>query len=53
MQVIKYKNYNQRLTNISDVLLTEEQNGFRTGRSCMDDIFTIKEVIEKRREYNL
>jgi hypothetical protein len=44
---------NKRLTDISDVLLLEEQNGFRTERSCMDDIIIIKQVIEKRREYNL
>jgi sorting nexin-29 len=39
--------------NISDVLLLEEQNGFRKGRSCTDDIFTIRQIIEKRREFNL
>jgi hypothetical protein len=44
---------NKGLTNISDVLISEKQNGFRTGRSCMDDIFTIKQVIEKRREHSL
>jgi hypothetical protein len=30
--------------NISDVLLLEEQNGFRKGWSCMDDIFTIRQI---------
>jgi replication-associated recombination protein RarA len=39
--------------NILDVLLLEEQNGFRKGRSCTDDIFTIQQIIEKRREFNL
>jgi hypothetical protein len=38
---------------ISDVLLLEEQNGFRKGRSCMDDTFTIQQIIEKHREFNL
>jgi len=34
-------------------VLAEEQAGFRTGRSCMDQIFTIKEILEikkKRKE---
>ena len=26
----------------------EGQNGFRVGRSCVDSIFTIKQVAEKR-----
>ena len=31
----------------------EEQSGFRAGRSCMDNIFTLQQVIEKRKERNL
>lgn len=31
----------------------EEQNGFRAGRSCMDSIFSLKQVIEKRLAHNL
>ena len=34
-------------------MLREEQNGFRIGRSCIDNIFTIKQTTEKRREFNL
>jgi len=30
-----------------------EQNGFRIGRSCIDNVFIIKQVVEKRREFNL
>ena len=42
-----------RLQNIAETLLEEEQHGFRIGRSCIDCIFTIQQVIEKRREKNL
>lgn len=34
-------------------MLLEEQSGFRGGRSCIDDVFTLKQIIEKRREFNL
>jgi len=30
----------------------EEQSGFRTGRSCTDNIFCVKQVIEKRNATN-
>ena len=30
----------------------EEQSGFRTGRSCTDNIFCMKKVIEKRNAAN-
>jgi len=30
----------------------EVQSGFRTGRSCTDNIFCIKQVIEKRNATN-
>ena len=38
---------------ILEAILLEEQNGFRTGRSCIDNVFTIKQTTEKRREFNL
>ena len=31
---------------------TEEQSGFRAGRSCMDNIFCLKQLIEKRLSVN-
>jgi len=37
----------KRLTAITRVLLLEEQNGFRKGRSCMDCIFSASQIIEK------
>ena len=43
----------QRFTTISEAILLEEQNGFRMGRSCIDNVFSIKQTIDKRREFNL
>jgi hypothetical protein len=43
---------NEGLKTIADNLLSEERMGFRKGRSCIDAIFTLKQVIEKRIEYN-
>ena len=52
-----YKIYSKiiakRLTVIAEVLLLEEQNGFRKGRSCMDCIFSASQIIEKHREFNV
>src|SRR5215469_2214236 len=33
--------------------MAEEQCGFRKGRSCTDAIFTVQQIIEKRKEHNL
>lgn len=44
---------NERLRKISESILIEEQAGFRKGRSCMDDVFSLKQIIQKRREFNL
>ena len=43
----------KRLTAFAEVLLLEEQNGFRKGRSCMDFIFSASQIIEKHREFNI
>jgi len=52
-----YKNYSKiiakRLRAIAEVLLLDEQNGFRKGRSCMDCIFSDSQIIEKHREFNI
>jgi len=42
-----------RFKSISETILLEEQNGFRIGRSCIDNVFIIKQIMEKRREFNL
>ena len=44
---------NNRLNTIAHSLLLEEQCGFRKGRSCTDNIFSLKKILEKRREFNL
>jgi hypothetical protein len=33
--------------------MSEAQNGFQRNRSCTDAVFSLKLLIEKRREYNL
>jgi len=42
-----------KTTSILEAILLEEQSGFRIGRSCIDNVFTIEQTIEKRREFNL
>jgi len=46
-----YKIYAKVITQcfktISEAILLEEQNGFRIGRSCIDNVFTIKQTIKK------
>jgi hypothetical protein len=42
-----------RLSRVAETKLPEEQCGFRKGISRMDGTFTIKLIIEKRREYKL
>lgn len=37
-------------TEFSDI---EEQNGFRAGRSCMDNVFVLQQIIEKRKARSL
>ena len=52
-----YKTYAKIITNrlntITETLLLEEQNGFRQNRSCIDGVFTLAQVIEKHREFNV
>jgi len=33
--------------------LSEWQNGFQRGRSCINPLFSMKLLVEKRREFNL
>jgi len=37
---------------ISETILLEKQNEFRIGRSYIDNVFIIQQIIEKRREFN-
>jgi hypothetical protein len=43
----------QRLKTISEAILLEELNELRRGRSCIDNVFILKQTIEKRRKFNL
>ena len=44
---------NNRLNEYLEDEMVEEQCGFRKGRSCTDAIFTVQEIMEKRKEHNL
>jgi len=49
-----YKLYAKIITErFKTELLEEKKNGFRIGRSCIDNAFFNKQTIEKRREFNL
>ena len=39
-----------RVRRVTGGLIDDEQMGFRTGRCCVDQIFTLKQVGEKPRE---
>jgi hypothetical protein len=42
-----------KLNRHSESILEGEQCGFRRGRSTMDAIFTLQQILEKQREFNL
>jgi hypothetical protein len=44
---------NTHLQIITELLILEDQSGFRMGRSCADNVFTMSQIIEKRREFNM
>jgi sorting nexin-29 len=44
---------NQRLVNIMEAELSNHQSGFRTSRSTIDNIFMIRQIIEKCYKYNI
>src|SRR5215469_14575369 len=41
-----------RLNEHLEVKMVDEQCAFRKGRSCTDAIFTVQQIIEKRKEHN-
>ena len=42
----------QRLSTAVDETLRQEQAGFRKGRSCIDHIFTLRQILEQTHEWN-
>ena len=39
-----------RVRRVTRSLIDDEQEGFRTGRGCVDQFFTLKQIGEKERE---
>ena len=44
---------NNKLKILTEYLLLEEQSGFIKDKSCSDNIFTLWQIIEKWREFNI
>jgi len=44
---------NQRLADIVEPMLGEYQSGFRPNRSTIDNIFILRQIIEKCYEFNI
>jgi hypothetical protein len=44
---------NNRLTTYAEDLLIQEQNGFRRNRSTTDNIYIMRQILEKCYEYNI
>ena len=42
----------QRISEALDQILRQEQAGFRKGRSCVDHIFTLRQILEQTHEWN-
>lgn len=42
----------QRTTTAVDTILRQEQAGFRKGRSCIDHIFVLRQILEQSHEWN-
>ena len=40
-----------RVHRVTEVLIDDEQICFRAGRSCVDHIFTLKQISEKAEKY--
>lgn len=43
----------KRIETHTEHTILECQNGFRRGRSCIDGFYTVKMVMQKKREFNL
>ena len=44
---------NERVKAVTDIKVMDEQGGFRAGRGCNDQIFVVKQIVEKTIEKNM
>jgi len=52
--ILNYLQHNKkRLNEYLEDEMVEEQCCFRKGRSCTDAVFTVQQLMEKRKEHNL
>lgn len=51
-EIINFTFYLLRKRNEQNERRSEEQQGFRSGRSCTDAVFVIRQMTEKSIEYN-
>ena len=42
----------KRISAATDTILRQEQAGFRRGKSCIDHIFTLRQILEQSTEWN-
>ena len=42
----------KRISAATDTILHQEQAGFRRGKSCIDHIFTLRQILEQSTEWN-
>ena len=42
----------KRISAATDTILRQEQTGFRRGKSCIDHIFTLRQILEQSTEWN-
>ena len=42
-----------RVHEVTESLIDDEEGGFRVGWGCVDQIFTLKQISEKAREKNM
>ena len=50
LEIYIYRDFTYRVRRVTGDLIDDDQIGFRAGRGCVDQIFTLKQIGEKARE---